>query len=85
MTQYTCTLSPILTLLYIKFKCLKDNIFIWSWAISTESHFNVVISGCWQLLHKPRRVVEGATSVKWTTATPIPERIIRIKAILILL
>jgi hypothetical protein len=38
------------------------------------------MSTCWQLLHKPRRVVEGTASVELTTALAIPERILRVKA-----
>ena len=47
--------------------------------MSTEPHFNVIISACWRLLHKSWRVVEGTASVKWTTALAIPERIIGVK------
>ena len=71
------------TLLYVQFKCLKDNIFIRSWFISAEPHFNVITSTCWQLLHKPRRVVEGTASVEWTTALAIPERVIGVKYVCI--
>ena len=35
------SLSSLL-LLYIKFKCLKYNVFIRSWTISTEPDFNIV-------------------------------------------
>ena len=73
--------SIIRYLLYIQFKCLKDDIFIRSCLISTQSHFNVVTSACWQLLHEPWRVVERTASVESTTALAIPERIIGVKAI----
>jgi hypothetical protein len=41
------------------------------------------MSAFWQLLHKPRRVVEGTASVESTTALAIPQRILGVKAILI--
>ena len=66
--------------MYIKFKCLKDNVFTDACFLSTKPHFNIVMSPCWQLLHEPRRVVEGTASVESTTALAIPERIIRVKA-----
>ena len=40
------------------------------------------MSACWQLLHKPRRVVEGTASVELTTALAIPERILGVKLVL---
>ena len=66
-------------LLNVQIKCLKDNIFIISLFMSTEPHFNVIMSACWQLFHKPWRVVEGTASIEWTTALAVPERIIGIK------
>ena len=44
--------------------------------------FLFVMRACWQLLYKPRNVVEGTASVELTTALAIPERIVRVKLVL---
>jgi hypothetical protein len=65
-------------LTYIKIKCFKDN---FGGRFRTQPHFYIVMSACWQLLHKPRRVVEGTASVESTTALAIPERILGVKLV----
>ena len=74
-----------LRLLYIQFECLKSNIFILSFLIGTKPYLNVVMSTCWQLLHKPRRAVEGTASIESTTALAIPERIVGKECICIII